>query len=326
MSFVRQGRATRVVDDATWSVREQETVVILGESGSGKSVSALAVAGLLTPNARVAGSVRFAGDELIGASARHWRSFRGRSLGMVFQDPLAALNPTRAVGDQVAELFRVHRNEGRKAATASAIDVLERVQLPDAAAVARRYPHQLSGGMRQRVVIAMAIALDPPLMLADEPTTALDVSVQASILRTIRELQRERGTALVLITHDIGVAAAMADTVVVMYAGRVVESGPASQVLRRPSHPYTRALLEATPRLSVARGELRPIPGAPPDFHSLPTGCRFHPRCSRAQQVCTTDEPPLRQVAAVESRCHFAEEVHSDPVTGHELDATAAQL
>jgi oligopeptide/dipeptide ABC transporter ATP-binding protein len=322
VGFARRGQLTRVVDDVHWSVRRSESVVVLGESGSGKSVTALAIAGLLPPSARVTGSATFEGSELIGARPRAWRDFRTHSLGMVFQDPLTALNPTRRVGDQIAELYRVHRGAGRRQAAAAAAKQLERVHLsePD---VARRYPHQLSGGMRQRVVIAMAIALDPPLMLADEPTTALDVSVQASILRTIRELQQNLETALVLITHDIGVASAMADTVVVMYAGRVVERGPTEQILRRPSHPYTKALLAATPDPGVSKGALRPIAGAPPDFNALPSGCRFHPRCGYARARCITEEPPLREVDAAQSACHFAELVSADSETSNGMGVSS---
>ena len=277
-----------------------ETLAILGESGSGKSVTAQAVMGLIERPGRVtAGSVVFGDRDLLAASAEDRRRVRGSGLAMVFQDPLTALNPVWSVGFQIGELFRVHRGLSRRDARLRAVELLERVRIPAAAARVGEYPHQFSGGMRQRVMIAMALALDPKVLIADEPTTALDVTVQAQILELLDELRAETGMGLLLITHDLGVVAETAHRVAVMYAGRVVETGPTEAVLSDPRHPYTEGLLASVPRGQSGREErLRPITGAPPSLARIPPGCPFHPRCPYVIEQCRTERPPLAPVGS----------------------------
>jgi oligopeptide transport system ATP-binding protein len=297
----RSGREiVRAVNGASFSVRRGETAAVLGESGSGKSVTAAAIMRLLaSPPAHVTGgSIHFNGEDVLGLPMAQWRKRCGREIGMVFQDALASLNPVFSVGWQVAEPFRAHGILDAREALERAAELLGRVGIPEARSRARDYPHQFSGGMRQRVMIAMAIALDPSLLIADEPTTALDVTVQAQIMELLRDLQRERDMAMVLITHDLGVVAEVADHVAVMYGGRVVESGRVRDVLSRPAHPYTLALLESAPRTELDRQELRPIVGSPPDMATLPRGCSFHPRCRRATDECRAALPPRVQAAA----------------------------
>jgi oligopeptide transport system ATP-binding protein len=302
------------VSGLSYTLAPGETLAILGESGSGKSVGASAVMGILErpPAFVTGGAVRLRGEDLLTAPARRQRELRGESISMVFQDALSALNPVLTVGDQIGEMFRAHRGAGRAQARAAAVELLDRVRIPSARFRVRDYPHQLSGGMRQRVMIAMALALDPAVLLADEPTTALDVTVQAQILALLAELRDETGMGLVLITHDLGVVAEAADRVAVMYAGRIVETGTAREVFRAPAHPYTAGLMTSLPRVD-ARGErLRPIAGAPPDLAALPVGCAFSPRCGhrRVPEPCDTLDPPLREVRpGRRSACHFAEEV-----------------
>lgn len=298
------------VTDASWQVDPGQTVVLLGESGCGKTVSAKAVAGLLPENAHVHGRVLFEGKDLLTATAEERRQFRAEKLGVIFQNPMSALNPVLTIGSQLAEPFRVHRGLSRREALDRAAELLDLVAIKRPRDRLRSYPHELSGGMAQRVVIALAIALDPVLILADEPTTALDASVQAGILRILADLREKMNLAMVLVTHDMGVAAAVADQVVVMYAGRVVEKGPARQVLREPRHPYTSALLSSTPRLSNVHEELRPIPGTPPHLADIPPGCAFHPRCAFAIPLCRSERPPLRSVAGGSLvACHRTEEL-----------------
>jgi oligopeptide/dipeptide ABC transporter ATP-binding protein len=259
--------------------------------------------GLLDEPARITGgAIRFGGER---------RPIRaGREVAMVFQDALAALNPVMSVGAQIGELFRVHLGLSRAEARARSIELMERVRIPDAAARVGDYPHQFSGGMRQRIMIAMALALEPAVLIADEPTTALDVTVQAKIMRLLRDLQDELGMGLVLITHDLGVVADAADRIIVMYAGRAVEESPAASLYAAPAHPYTDGLLASVPRLDQRRGSpLDPIPGSPPSPGAVPVGCAFHPRCPRAAEVCRTSAPELRRVGTHRSACHFAEEV-----------------
>ena len=304
-----------------YHVDEGETLAVLGESGSGKSVTAQTVKGILdTPPGRItAGSVRFRGEELLGADPDRRRMLRGESMAMLFQDALSALTPVYSVGFQIAEQFRTRRGMSRKDARARAAEMLDLVRIPNAKQRVKEYPHQFSGGMRQRVMIAMALALDPDLLIADEPTTALDVTVQAQILDLLDEQRRERGMGLVLITHDLGVVAEVADRIAVMYAGRVVEHTDAATLYARPAHPYTRGLLDSVPRVDDAGGErgapLRPIPGLPPSLTAIPSGCPFHPRCASAQDVCVDEYPPLRDVEqghAHEAACHFAERFVAD--------------
>jgi oligopeptide transport system ATP-binding protein len=303
------------VNGVDFDLAAGETLAILGESGSGKSVTAQAVMGLIErPGRVVAGSVRFGGVDLMAASAEDRRRVRGSGLAMVFQDPLSSLNPVWSVGFQIGELFRVHRGLSRKEARSRAVELLDRVRIPAAAQRVGEYPHQFSGGMRQRVMIAMALALDPAVLIADEPTTALDVTVQAQILELLDDLRAETGMGLLLITHDLGVVAETADRVAVMYAGRVVETGPTDAVLSRPAHPYTEGLLASVPRGQFGREErLRPITGAPPSLARIPPGCPFHPRCPYVFDQCRTERPPLAPVQPAESAGREMEEQRSRP-------------
>ncbi len=293
-----RGPPLRAVDGVCFAVAPGRTLAIVGESGCGKSVTALAVMGLLPPHARIAGSIRLAGREIATLAPEEWRERRGAEMAMVFQEPMTSLNPAFTAGEQVAEALRLHQGLSRRDAFARAVEMLAQVRIPDAARRARQYPHQLSGGMRQRVMIAMALACRPRLLIADEPTTALDVTVQAQILALIDEMKRQTGTAVVLITHDLGVVADHADEVVVMYAGRVAERAPAATLFAAPQHPYTVGLLGAAPRLDRAGegGRLASIEGAVPDMARPPPGCRFAPRCPFRIARCA-EAPPLAEVA-----------------------------
>ena len=264
----------------------------VGESGSGKSVSFLAAMGLLPSSATITGSVKLDGQELIGSKRKAFRSVRGKSLAMVFQDPLSALNPVHRVGDQIVEMIQSHQDMNTHDAEKRAVELLEIVGIPQPGERARQYPHEFSGGMRQRVVIAMAIANNPKVLIADEPTTALDVTVQAQILEVIQKVQQTFGTAVVLITHDLGVIARVADSVNVMYAGRNVESGSVQSIFDHPSHPYTRGLLSSLPHEGVER--LQPIAGFPPNMLAPPSGCGFAPRCQFAVDACNAELPSLQ--------------------------------
>ncbi|MBI2710362.1 MAG: ABC transporter ATP-binding protein [Actinobacteria bacterium] len=281
-----------VVRGVSFEVHEGGSLAVVGESGSGKTVSMLAVLGLL-PGATVRGSARYRGTELLGASQARLRAVRGAHLGMIFQDPMTSLNPVLTVGRQIAGVLRAHDRRLRSAAArARAVELLDLVSIPQPDRRARAYPHELSGGMRQRVMIAMAVANRPDVLIADEPTTALDVTVQAQILDVVTRLRREQGIGLVLITHDLGVVAGNADRVAIMYAGRVVEDGPMTATFASPGHPYTRGLLASLPRLDRRRDPV-PIGGAPPSPSSWPTGCPFHPRCPLAVDACREAEPDL---------------------------------
>ncbi|WFB07593.1 ABC transporter ATP-binding protein [Streptomyces sp. LX-29] len=306
----REG-VVRAVDGVSCAVDAGRTLAVLGESGSGKSVTAQAVMGILdSPPARVTGGrVLFRGRDLLTAGREERRRVRGAQMAMVFQDALSALNPVVPVGTQLGEMYRVHRGMSRRDARARAVELMERVGIPAARDRAGDYPHQFSGGMRQRIMIAMALALEPDLIIADEPTTALDVTVQAQVMELLAELRRERAMGLILITHDLGVVADVADTIAVMYAGRIVETAPVAELYAAPAHPYTRGLLDSVPRLDRGGGELYAIKGLPPGPGRLPSGCPFHPRCPRARDVCRTDPPPLADVAPGRtSACHFWKE------------------
>ena len=300
--------AVRGVDLA---VGEGQVLGVVGESGCGTTVTMLAALGLLPRNAVVRGSVRFRGRELLGRPEKELRALRGSRLAMIFQDPVTSLNPVFTIGHQVAEAIRVHhRDVSRRAAAARAVELLARVGIPEAEARAQDYQHQFSGGMCQRAMIAMAMANDPDVLIADEPTTALDVTIQAQILDLLRDLQRDKGMAIVLITHDLGVIAGQAEEMAVLYAGRVVEQGPVEGLFSRSCHPYTRGLMSSLPKLgSAGRVALTPIQGSPPSMLVVPPGCAFHPRCPRAEDRCRTDDPPLRPVGVPGglSACHFAE-------------------
>ncbi|MBA2282861.1 MAG: ABC transporter ATP-binding protein [Acidimicrobiia bacterium] len=308
VSFPTEDGAVQAVRGIDLDVNRGELVAIVGESGSGKSVSMLAAMGLLPKGAQISGSVKVGGQELIGASAKAQRSVRGQRMAMIFQDPLSALNPVHRIGDQIGEMLDAHQKLSKQAVNTKVVELLELVGIPQPADRTRRYPHEFSGGMRQRVMIAMAIANDPEVLIADEPTTALDVTVQAQILEVIQRVQRELRSAVVFITHDLGVVARIADRVQVMYAGRSAERGEVHDLFRQPTHPYTVGLLSALPQ--VGRSRLLPIPGAPPNMLAPPSGCAFRARCSYAQDLCAEDPPPdLRPFGAAETACRRAEEL-----------------
>jgi oligopeptide transport system ATP-binding protein len=298
--------ASQAVRGIDLSVAPGESVAILGESGSGKSVTSKAVMGLINPPGRVAGSVKFEGTELVGRSEVDLAAVRGPGIAMVFQDSLDALNPVFSVGDQIMEIVTVRLGWTRAQARAEALRLMQQVGIKEPEKRLRDYPHQFSGGMRQRICIAMAIALKPRLLIADEPTTALDVTVQAGILKLINQLRRDTGMALIFVTHDLAVARQVARTLVVMYAGRIVERGPIDDIFARPAHPYTQALLRSNPGAVQHWSELQPIAGNSPDKAARFTGCAFAPRCPHAEARCTADAPEL---PGRESRCHFAEEL-----------------
>ncbi|UPY36768.1 ABC transporter ATP-binding protein [Sediminicoccus sp. KRV36] len=303
IDFHTERGVLRAVDRLSFSVAPGRTLAIVGESGCGKSATALAILGLLAENAEVSGMIRLAGQPLSPAAQR---AARGRELAMIFQEPMTSLNPAFTAGEQVAEALRLHEGLSPRAAMDRAIAMLERVRIPDAARRARQYPHQLSGGMRQRVMIAIALACKPKLLIADEPTTALDVTVQAQILALLDELKRETGTAVVLITHDLGVVRDHADDVVVMYAGRLAEQAPTAQLFAQAEHPYTIGLLGAAPRLDSRRARLASIEGTVPDLRNPPPGCRFAPRCPFVIAACNT-APPLAETAPGHlAACHRA--------------------
>jgi oligopeptide transport system ATP-binding protein len=315
--FTREG-VVHAVDGVSLAVEAGSTLGLVGESGCGKSVTALSIMRLLpTPPARiVSGSIRFDGRDLTTLSERELEDVRGREIGMVFQDPMTALNPTLTIGTQIVEVLQRHLGLDRRRARRRAEELLAEVGIPRAQERLDDYPHRFSGGMRQRVGIAMAIACEPRLVIADEPTTALDVTVQAQIMDLLARLQSEEGMSLVLITHDLGVVADVADRVVLMYAGRVVETGPIREVYEHSGHPYTAGLMGSVPVLDGTRDRLTPIQGSPPDLLALPTGCSFHPRCQYADPLCTTDQPDLRTLpgrpVAHEAACHHPEGVLTD--------------
>ncbi len=315
VSFSTLRGPVRVLDRVGFRVGEGEVVGLVGESGSGKSVTALSIMRLLGDQGTIdAGEVRFEGRDLVSLPERELRAVRGRRIAMVFQEPMTSLNPVFAVGFQVAEVLVEHLGLAAREARARAVELLRRVGIPAAERRARDYPHQLSGGMRQRVMIAMAMACRPRLLIADEPTTALDVTIQAQILGLMKDLGRESGTAVLLITHDLGVIAGMASRVIVMYAGQVVEEAPVRELFLHPLHPYTRLLLASIPRVSEKRPRLSAIPGAIPAPTALPGGCRFHPRCPDAVALCREAAPTLESHGPVRRvRCWRASET-PDPV------------
>jgi oligopeptide/dipeptide ABC transporter ATP-binding protein len=293
--FQTEGGVVRAVDGVDLELEAGKTLGVVGESGSGKSVTALSVMGLIDRPGKIQEDSRilFAGRDLVKLSDRELESIRGNEISMIFQEPMTSLNPVYTVGDQIAEAIRVHRKVGKSEAQARAVEMLTLVGIPEAARRAKDYPHQLSGGMRQRVMIGMALACDPKLIIADEPTTALDVTIQAQILELMMELRERLGMSILLITHDLGVVAEMCDDVVVMYAGRVVERGPVASVFSSPQHPYTEALLQSIPVLGMTQKErLRVIRGVVPSPLDWPEGCRFAPRCDYAFERCE-EQPPL---------------------------------
>ncbi|MEU5596379.1 ABC transporter ATP-binding protein [Streptomyces sp. NPDC020298] len=308
VEFRMRDGVARAVNGVSYGVDAGETLAVLGESGSGKSVTAQAVMGILDmPPGRITrGEILFRGQDLLKLKEEERRKVRGAGMAMIFQDALSSLNPVLSVGDQLGEMFVVHRGMSKKDARSRAVELMDRVRIPAAAQRVRDYPHQFSGGMRQRIMIAMAMALEPALIIADEPTTALDVTVQAQVMDLLAELQREYHMGLILITHDLGVVADVADRIAVMYAGRIVESAPVHDIYKSAAHPYTRGLLDSIPRLDLKGRELYAIKGLPPNLTHIPPGCAFQPRCPMARDVCRTDEPPLYEVDADRrSACHF---------------------
>jgi peptide/nickel transport system ATP-binding protein len=298
----------KAVDGVSLVVNRRETLGIVGESGSGKSVTMLTVMGLVTRHeARIAGRALFDGQDLLPLSNDEMREIRGARIGMIFQDPLTALNPVHKVGDQIAEVFRVHRGTSKREGVREAIGLLEKVGIPQPRERAGQYPHEFSGGMRQRAMIAMALALEPDLLIADEPTTALDVTVQAQILDLIARMQDEMSMAVILITHDLGVVAEHCDRIAVMYAGRIAEDGTVRDIFHRPRHPYTWGLLHSLTRVDRDRdARLRPIEGQPPSLIHVPPGCPFHPRCPHAMDVCRVEVPLLGPAGAGHrDACHL---------------------
>ncbi|MDP3519669.1 MAG: ABC transporter ATP-binding protein [Hydrogenophaga sp.] len=293
----RHGRTT-ILEDVSLHVAAGEVLGVVGESGSGKSMLALATMGLLPSGIQCsAGSIHLLGDDLSAGSASAWRARRGRDMAMVFQEPMSSLNPVMRIGAQIEEVLRRRLGMKGEAATRRALDLLERVEIPSAKSRLAVYPHEMSGGMRQRVMIAMALACDPKLLIADEPTTALDVTIQAQILDLLRAIQKDTGMALMLITHDLGVIAEMADRVMVLYAGRVAETAPVRALFDRPSHPYSRALLDSVPHVSTRVDRLVTIEGSVPGVGAMPSGCRFAPRCAHRSPGCEA-QPPAQQTLA----------------------------
>jgi oligopeptide transport system ATP-binding protein len=312
VEFRTQDGVAKVINGVTYHVDAGETLAVLGESGSGKSVTAQTIMGILDtpPGFVTGGQVRFHGKDMLKMSAEERRRIRGEGIAMVFQDALSALNPVFTVGFQVGEQFRIRRGMSRKDAKKRAIEMLDLVKIPNARGRLNDYPHQFSGGMRQRVMIAMSLALDPEVLIADEPTTALDVTVQAQIMDLLADVQRERRMGLILITHDLGVVADVADRISVMYAGRIVEEANVHDLYAGPAHPYTLGLLESIPRVDEKGQQLRTIKGLPPSLLRIPPGCPFHPRCPMRQPVCVEKVPPLLQLGhGRASACHFAEEL-----------------
>ncbi len=318
VEFSTRDGVAKAVNGVNYTVSAGETLAVLGESGSGKSVTAQAIMGILDmPPGRIPkGEILFRGEDMLKMSNEERRRIRGQKIAMIFQDALSSLNPVLSVGYQLGEMYRVHQGASKKEAKAKAIELMERVNIPAAKARVNDYPHQFSGGMRQRIMIAMALALEPDLIIADEPTTALDVTVQAQVMELLADLQREYNMGLILITHDLGVVADVADKIAVMYAGRIVETAPVHELYKRPAHPYTKGLLESIPRLDQKGSELYAIKGLPPNLTRIPSGCAFNPRCPQATDLCRTDIPVLHPVTERDggelvgrgSACHFWKE------------------
>ncbi len=298
--FKTRNGTVKAVNDVSYSIEKGKTLGIVGESGSGKSVSAMSILRLLDANGYIAGGeVKFNDIDLVNLPTQELYNIRGNRISVIFQEPMTSLNPVFSIKKQLSEPFIIHQGMTKKEAEAKCVEMLRAVQIPNPEAVAKQYPHQLSGGMRQRVMIAMALACKPDILIADEPTTALDVTIQAQILKLMNDLQRENGTAIMFITHDLGVINEMADDVVVMYCGQVVEQAPAKLIFNdcEQSHPYTEGLMFSIPRLNDDRKKLDPIPGVVPHPLDLPKGCKFAPRCKYCTQKCIDEEPPLAQVA-----------------------------
>lgn len=307
--FKTRNGTVKAVNDVSYTIERGKTLGIVGESGSGKSVSSMSILRLLDANGYIAGGeVNFDGKDLVNLPTKELYNIRGNRISVIFQEPMTSLNPVFSVKRQLSEPFMIHQGMNKKQAEEKCIEMLRAVQIPNPEAVAKQYPHQLSGGMRQRVMIAMALACKPDILIADEPTTALDVTIQAQILKLMNDLQRENGTAILFITHDLGVINEMADDVVVMYCGQVVEQAPAKVIFTdcEASHPYTEGLMFSIPRLNDDRAKLDPIPGVVPHPLDLPKGCKFAPRCKYCTQKCIDEEPPLAKINDNQSiRCFY---------------------
>ena len=298
------------VSNIAFEVMRGEVLGLVGESGSGKSLSMLAVMGLLPKSMRVSGSIRFAGEDILGASAKRLRALRGSRIAMVFQDPMTALNPVLTIGAQLTEALMLHNPSlSRRQLRARAVELLDLVSIPIPERRFDQYPHEFSGGMRQRVVIAIAVANDPELLIADEPTTALDVTIQAQIVEIFDRLRHEKGLSIVLITHDLGLVAGLADRVTILYSGRVAERGEIASVFHHPHHPYTAGLLAAVPSIDSTVDRLYAIRGAPPSLADRPSGCQFHPRCAHALPICAASDPELQRFGQSMAACHRAGEM-----------------
>jgi oligopeptide/dipeptide ABC transporter ATP-binding protein len=298
--FISSGRTVRALDGVNFEIEEGEVFGLVGETGCGKSVSALSILRLIPfpPGKIVAGEIRFRGRDLLSLNAEEMRSVRGKEISMIFQEPMTSLNPVFRIGEQMSEVIILHQHLNRSQALAKAVAMLERVHIPDARRVAQQFPHQLSGGMRQRVMIAMELSCRPHLLIADEPTTALDVTIQAQILRLLKELKKEFNTSILLITHDLGIIAEMCDRVAVMYAGSIVEQAGVTEIFEEPKHPYTRGLWGAIPHMDEEKEELAVIPGNVPDLSRPPAGCKFHPRCSMRFEPCAKIKPGFFQISS----------------------------
>jgi oligopeptide transport system ATP-binding protein len=313
--FSTEDGTVKAVDGVSFELKAGETLGIVGESGSGKSVANLSIMRLIPdpPGKIVSGSIDFHGKDILKLSPKDVRELRGKRIAMIFQDPMTSLNPFMRVSRQLMEVTELHLGHDKKQARAHAIQMLEHVGIPDAAERVDSYPHEFSGGMRQRVMIAMALSCKPELLIADEPTTALDVTIQAQILELIRRLKSETGASVILITHDLGVVAGMTDHVLVMYAGRIFEQAPTGELFARPANPYTHGLLRSVPDPTAEQGQLYQIPGQPPDLAHPAPGCPFAPRCERAEEICRREFPPFVQVTSDhQSLCHFAKDVYAE--------------
>ena len=313
--FATEDGVVKAVDGVSFELKRGETLGIVGESGSGKSVANLSLIRLIPepPGKIVSGEILFGGRDVLKLSPQAVRDIRGKQIAMIFQDPMTSLNPFMRISKQLMEVTQTHLGHSKGQARAHAIKMLELVGIPDARERADNYPHEFSGGMRQRVMIAMALSCRPELLIADEPTTALDVTIQAQILELIKRLKAETGASVILITHDLGVVAGMTDHVIVMYAGKVFEQAPTAELFARPGNPYTRGLLRSVPDPLAEQGSLYQIPGLPPDLARLPPGCPFAPRCERAEDVCRNEFPPFVQLTPEHhSLCHFANEVYAE--------------
>jgi oligopeptide/dipeptide ABC transporter ATP-binding protein len=306
VEFATEHGVLRAVDGVSFAMRPGEIVGLVGESGAGKSLTSEAILRLVpSPPGRITGEVRFRGRDLLALDEAALAQIRGKDIAMVFQNPGASLNPVFRVGDQMLEAMALHLRERRKTLRARVVEILGRVGIPSAAARARDYPHQFSGGMAQRAMIGMAMSCVPSLLIADEPTTALDVTIQAQVLALLRSLAREMGVAVLLVSHDLGIISQMCHRVLVMYAGRIVEEAPVAAIFRAAAHPYTRALIDCLPRLEGSN-RLGVIPGVMPGLRAIPPGCRFHPRCPRVEPMCASEEPRLRSLASGHrAACHL---------------------